>query len=288
MDPQAGPWTRCSNILPAPPVLLQVADSSQDEDTDDDSDSDDDDDIEAEECKCRTPCHDEGWGQWCYVQSLTCQVKSKCTAGGAAGSKCVANDPGGPWTRCANLLSSAAKVPQQPNASIAAARVPQAELMGRSSRQVEEVLNGMIAQVDGIRQKDREVMAQLKGQYETERSRLQTQRDAILKRKKDLEGEISKATAEDRALEGEVDRLEGVNRSLHTQLRQLEGFLSSESATLHTSMVRQDKLDTRDGMKPSRRPLSEALQVQAGEDSVREASQNDDSESDQDDEDDES
>lgn len=304
VDSKAGPWTRCANILPAPgpaPTLLQLSSSSDDEDSDDDSDSDDDEDEGAEECRCRTPCHDEGWGQWCYVQSLTCKVKGQCTAGGAAGNKCVANDPAGPWTRCANLLSQADAVPQQAAApaptatapqgtsqaaSSAAATAPQADVMGRSSKQVEESLSSMMAQVDDIKRQDGQSMTQLKASYEAEKARLRSQHDAILKKKEDLEDEIEKVNAEDKALESEVDRLEDVNRSLHGQLHQLEKFLNKESATLHTSMAVEDKIEKHEERRPQR-PLTEALQVEAVDDDAKDASEkDDDSQEDEDDQDD--
>jgi hypothetical protein len=287
-----------------PTALLQVADSSKEEADDDDSDSDEDDDDDAEECRCRTKCHDEGWGPWCYVQSLSCRVKSQCTAGGAARNMCVANDPAGPWTRCANLLSPALAEPQQPLVSASAvsqqppfaaaasvvsalpAPVVSAAGMGRSSKQVEEALSNMMAQVDSIKQQDGQSMAQLKESYESEKARLRSQHDAILRRKQDLDDEIAKVTADDKASAAEVNRLEDVNNSLHGQLRQLEGFLTKESATLHSSVADQEKLEEGDEKK-LRRPSTEALQVKTGKAHTQEESgEDDDSESDQDDQED--
>merc|ERR1719420_1200961 len=129
MDPQDGPWTRCSNIMSSSAAsLLQLGarrdlESSKDENSDADGDDDDSDDDDEDICTCKNPCRDEGWGMWCYVQSANCRVKEQCEMGGAA-NKCVADDPAGPWTRCSNLLPPKQNV-QQSAAQSANAQLPQ-------------------------------------------------------------------------------------------------------------------------------------------------------------------
>lgn len=257
VDPQDGPWTRCQNIVePAAASLLQMSSKLREEKADDDDedaddakdgkDSDDSDDSDDDEiCHCKQPCTDEGWGPWCYVQSATCRVKPACDMGGAANS-CVASDPGGPWTRCSNLLSAPVAAPAAP--AVAARLAPSVSVPTATAQQdidhntkpVKDLLMKMMEQVDDIRQEDEQSAEKLRDLYQQETKRLSAEKDAIAQKKDELATELKTVKEQSAKLATEVEHLEEVNRSLHTQLRRLEHFLASASTELKGSIDTED------------------------------------------------
>lgn len=256
VDPRDGPWTRCANIVaqPAAASLIQVSQNmhrevkKEEEDDDDSDDAKDDDEEDSEDgdvCQCKQPCTDEGWGMWCYVQSSSCRVKENCAMGGAAHA-CVASDPGGPWTRCENLLPVPSAV-SAPAAQVAAAALsppvaPAQEDMTRNTKPVKDVLVKMMTQVDDIRQEDEQSTEKLKEVYQQESKRLATEKDSIAQKKEELASELRQVKEESSKLATEVEHLEEVNRSLHTQLRRLEHFLASASTELKGSIETEDRV----------------------------------------------
>jgi len=261
VDPQAGPWTRCANIVtPQAVSLIQTSKTSKrDSDDDDDEDSDDDEDVKSAQssqavCKCRTPCSDEGWGMWCYLQTGNCRVKEHCEMGGAADG-CVASDPGGPWTRCSNLLSdgSVASTPamQLPPSVPAAASQVQSNNGGTPVAQqtftsnaspVKDLLVKLMTQVDDIRTDDQQSTIKMREIYQAEVTKMQAKRSAIQNKQQELAVRLREVRGESAKLAAEVEHLEEVNRSLHTQLHRLERFLSNASSELHGSMEMTDKV----------------------------------------------
>jgi hypothetical protein len=255
VDPQAGPWTRCANIM-APQAISLIQTSKKDSDEDDDEDSDDDDDSKVVQpaqaaCACRTPCHDEGWGMWCYLQTANCRVKDQCEMGGAANA-CVASDPGGPWTRCSNLLSVAPAQPaQSPRIAPPAASQAQSynvaspaiqQTFTSNANPVKDLLVKMMTQVDDIRTEDQQSTIKMQEIYQAETAKLQSTRSAIQERQTELAARLREVKGQSAKLAREVEHLEEVNRSLHTQLHRLEHFLSSASSELHGSIETEDRV----------------------------------------------
>lgn len=260
VDPQVGPWTRCANII-TPQAVSLIQTSRRDDEDDSDSDSDDDDDAKSVEaaqpaCRCRTPCQDQGWGMWCYLQAGNCRVKEQCEMGGAADA-CVASDPAGPWTRCSNLLPADAVAPAQPVPSRQiASSTPQLQTYNEgatpavqqtfssNANPVKDLLVKMMTQVDDIRSEDQQSSVKMQELYQSETAKMQSTRNAIQERQTELASRLREVKGQSAKLAAEVDHLEEVNRSLHTQLHRLEKFLSSASSELHGSMENEERVAT--------------------------------------------
>jgi len=263
VDPQAGPWTRCSNIV-TPQAVSLIQTSKKDSEDEDDEDSDDDDDSKSAQpvqpaCQCRTACSDEGWGMWCYLQTANCRVKEQCEMGGAA-KACVADDPGGPWTRCSNLLATDA-VARAPPAVAQPALVTPAASAGPSiqstftsnANPVKDILVKLMTQVDDIRSQDEQSTIKMQEIYQSETAKLQAKRSAIQEKQTELAARLREVKGESGKLAAEVEHLEEVNRSLHTQLHRLERFLASASSELHGSMESEDHVASTAAIQTSKK-----------------------------------
>jgi len=248
---------RAKNVA-MPQAISLIQTSKKDSEDDDDEESDDDEDASsaltaAPVCRCRTPCSDEGWGMWCYLQTGNCRVKEQCEMGGAANA-CVADDPGGPWTRCSNLLATDVAGPAQPatnqpqlaSATSTAGTVQPAaqQTFSVNAQPVKDILVKLMTQVDDIRTEDQQSAGKMREIYQSESTKMQSKRTAILEKQKELATRLREVKGDSAKLAAQVEHLEEVNRSLHTQLHRLQHFLSSASSELSGSMESEDRIAT--------------------------------------------